>query len=203
MQTKKNFIFFLVLLFLLSNCCKDVKHYEIPENQRFKIKQNDTFIYKSNFGNYDTLFIWNEDNFYFGCRKGFDSWCTFKILEEYLVFYVNKYSVNEKPNYAIIKQISSEDNPSCYSFQIDKTYLGKLDTIYVNNVVRESVIRRETELETILINKIEYENVIKVEAECINDTSISLIYVNNEFGLLYYEYCSGEKYELIKYLPSN
>jgi hypothetical protein len=88
-------IYIILALIFFTSCCREAKYYNIPDDERFKFKYDDRFIYFGNKGTIDTLQIWEFGDKYFSWGKSESLLCDNGIFEEVQGVSLNKISNNE------------------------------------------------------------------------------------------------------------
>jgi len=184
---------FLIISIITSFYACNV-HFNNSELEWLPYSINDTLIFKSNTSNYDTIIIVNKTVFNESFKMGsFDQsgsgiHLDAKGMVEYEVnnswYKVNNSSSNSRYLISIYKSRNKKPITIAIYYRTFFTYLNEDSKIRLNNTV---------------INKNEYSDVLILSNinECLNDSNIEKIYWSKKFGLIKYEVCNGEIWELI------
>lgn len=169
---KKVFYVFAVILLFINSCCK-VKHYIIPEKDKFKMSLGDTLIYKNKSEIIDTMIINYKDDVIVPDNTNFtDGDCSDNDWHEEITYQYSSIKNNYKTNF----------------LKIGQRILNKKNEFFVNS------IKNSTTHKSMFINDINYENVIEFNLN--ND--IIKVYLNITYGVLAYQYNTGEIFYLEK-----
>jgi len=184
----KNFIFLFVIIIFISSCCREGKTFRIKNKDKLRFNENDTFIYKSNYNNFDTLFI---DEIKEGKNDQYihEGLCAGKTFyQEKIFYYYQSYPVafkEEERPFLLITNNSEVITFSTYfpknEFE-SKKYLNYIGKYYIGDSIYSDV---------------EYFLVV----DKINNELLFKYYYNKEYGFLSYEFQDGEKFGLYKYIP--
>jgi len=179
-------IVFWALLFVTS-CCPSEKYYHIKDKDKLRFNENDTFIYKSNLGNYDTLYIC-EISSEITYRASSEGLCGTDWYKEKIEYRFQNKKNSFKDSLPVLKLDFSDFSDGIifsaffhgsprydyFGDDIDPYFSG--DSVYTN-------VRYYTYYADIP-NTVPYN-----------------FFFNKQYGFLSYKYKTGEKYDLFKYIP--
>jgi hypothetical protein len=167
----------IVLLYLLNSCCtnENDQYNYIPDENKLKYKVDDTLVYMSNNGLYDTMIVF-KINQTFDYIEMYD-FCGTRTYKEMLIYYL-KSTLNSDTNFIQLnykdefflswENISfSNRNPSRYKFY-----------------------------EELLINNILYKDVYEINPSLIYIDTLKLYY-NPINGCIKYIYKNGDAWLLV------
>lgn len=186
----------LTLSFFATSCCPR-KTVEIEEEDKLQIKENDMFVYKSNLGNYDTLFI-REIRDRFPFRDNSEDFCPRNVYKEQLEYYYDNYTDPfPEDSLLYLKLIYQWYNNDLY---LTVNVLPSPDPV----TNKEGLGWIGATLGVYFIGDSIYEDVqYPILPIRTSKDEPYKFFINKEYGFLSYEYRTGEKYELYKYIPKN
>jgi hypothetical protein len=198
----KNFkrIIFILLIFVVAfscnNKCDDTSDQVtmyIPDSIRLELNQDDSLIYQSNLGNFDTLVI--TEKLYLindSIRIApIESRC-YESTKGEIIRCMIKYK--DSTNYYISQEFITYPNTGfLYNFKEFK----KVEEV-------QYLIRRLSGLNEYQLNDSIYKYVFFWEEQCYfgSTTDFSVITLNHKYGIIQYKNCSGEEFTLFKYVKS-
>lgn len=189
---KKQSIFFSIILIgilFATSCCPDEKYYYVKDKDKLRFKKNDTFIYKSNFNNYDTLYI-NEIKSEVTYRASSEGFCGTKWYKEKIEYrFQNSNNSFQKDSLPVLKlDLPDFSDGLIFSAFFYKSppanYWGENLNPYFSG------------------DSIYYNVRFYVYYADLPDTVAYKYFFNKKYGFLSYEYKTGEKYNLIKYISN-
>ncbi len=183
----KLLILFAIVIVFATACCEDNYH-RIPEEYKIVYEIGDTVIYKSNHNNYDTFIC--EDNRYL-MHPG-DAHCITEVYEE---GNINFNHLNDSNNYYFYRYAN----------------LGYFRIHDFNDFSFENIGDRPM---SVTFN--EHDSTFRIDSKIFNvvmvltdttiteefDNLVNKIYMNHKYGILQYEYYSGEIFKIHKLIPN-
>ena len=190
---KTKVIIFILALVIINSCkdkCEDMPErveVAIPDSLKLTLSIGDSLIYKSNLDNYDTIIVadistrygWIEsvDN---GCYLNYDGeYITVSFLYHDTIEYNIVQAYKKYPN--VFMSVKYKNFNFYWEYIYDVADYYGLDRYYYNDSI--------------------YSNACFWDDECSNSESI-VIAMNNKYGILHYTDCTGETYDLFKYIKS-
>jgi len=184
---KKNLIIVAIfaMFFVACNNCPEAERRDIPYDQKFICTFGDTFIYKSNFENYDTFVVnsyENNDDMTI-TERDYGEGCVEMYLD---LIVVGLTLLNDTiHNFGLLRYFGG-----------DKTILHVIGLKgYSEN---NNQIKREYK-DNVEIDSVTYKDVLIMSDTVSQDEEIPYSFCSNNIeGLISYEYLTGEKYSLLK-----
>ncbi|MCF6367123.1 MAG: hypothetical protein L3J35_13110 [Bacteroidales bacterium] len=182
-------ILFILTAIFISSCCPATKYYDIKEKDKLSFNLNDTFIYKSNLNNYDTLVIEEITDEFVYKETSEALFCATEFYVEKMTYYLNNLNEpfeNDKRPYLSLVYDDDENEtnfsasfgrpPGRQAYSLDIGAYYNSDNTYFN-------------VEYVLCYT------------CTEDSAVYKYFYNKENGFLTYEYLYGEQFNLINYIP--
>ncbi len=194
---KISIVVLLILTVVTINSCKDkcedLPHnieVEIPDSLKLALNIGDSIIYKSNLDNYDTIKVVDIKTHYYGigsvingCNLNYDGeYITIDLLYHDSIEYQIQQAYKTYPN--ITMNIEYKDFYFYYTSAIIGSSNYGLDKYYYNDSTFYNVYFWSKECNSSALN--DYQEIA----------------LNNKYGILYYTNCTGETYNLFKYIKS-
>jgi len=184
----------LILSFLATSCCPK-KTIKIEDEDKLQVYEKDMFVYKSNLGNYDTLYI-KEIRDRFPFRDNSEALCPRDIYKEQLEYYYDNYT-----------EPFSEDSLLYLKLIYDRFSDDLFFTVDI--FPTPSSITNEERfgngglfIGSCFIGDSIYEDVQYPTFSIISSKDGPYkFFINKKYGFLSYEYRTDEKYVLYKYIP--
>lgn len=196
---KKNTIYIIGILslsFFISSCCPS-KTIEIKEEDKLQINENDMFIYKSNLGNYDTLYIDEVIETVPLRDRSEQALCNRKIYKQQLKYNYQNYTVPFPEDSLLYLTLIYSQYYNTLNFRL--AYLGISPYTGVEHVGSGGYYINTYYLGDSIYTDVRYITIYKNNT---NDKPYKF-FINPKYGILSYEYRTSEKYALIKYIPNN
>ncbi|MCX6259029.1 MAG: hypothetical protein NTW49_14185 [Bacteroidia bacterium] len=162
---------FVILLFVFLIGCEKDKYFNIPNDKLPIYKYYDTLVYKSNLGNYDTLFIWSYSKYY-------------EVID--------KQDYNQFISFSFVKSLNIGNSSilGIYTIEHNKfeiTWEDYSELIYFDSLKNPI---------SMTVNNVYYPEVYELKS---NYTLIDRLYFTYKYCVIKYFNNSGEYFDLVKY----
>ncbi len=189
----KNTIYILtifILVFFATSCCPS-KTIKIEDKDKLQIYENDIFVYKSNLGNYDTLFI-EEVVDEAPLRDRSEQLCNRKIYKQQFKYFFNNYTEQFPEDSLLYLTLIYSKYEDTLNYRLG--YSGKNPYTGVFSVGSGGSF-----INTYYLGDSIYTDVRNIYA----GSNPKKFFINSKYGILSYEYSTKEIFALYKYIPKN
>ena len=182
---------FVSTLFFIHGCCRNGKTFPVKNKNRLRFNENDTFIYKSNYNNYDTLYIsaveeGKNDQY---IHEGLCAGKTF--YQQKVTWYYQSYPVpfseDDRPYLMLTNNSDVITFRSSFYRNEFKNSGGYGFFDYIGDYFAGDSVYSDAEY-LLLVDTANRELIFKY-------------FFNKEYGFLSYEFQDGEKFDLFQYKP--
>ena len=182
---KKSIIFFItiaLLSFFATSCCEK-KTIKVKDKDKLRFNENDMFIYKSNLGNYDTLFFKEIKSEFLDAGTSGEYFCPERKVYVELVYYYYDNYTDPFPDDSLLYLELYPNQQSIYLYAPNPLGEKPLDIYFIGDSIYEDVEFARKPLKTSV-------------------NGAYMFFYNKKYGLLSYKFRTGEEYALQKYIPN-